>query len=72
MVAALSQLHHGVDEVGHVVLICPFSQEGKVLFQDGSVVLFLDIGQLYFNDRLLFGSKVLFHIIFQPPKHHWF
>lgn len=72
MVTALSQLHHGVDEVGHVVLICPLGQEGKVLLQDGTVVLFLDISQLYFNDRLLFGSKVLFHIIFQPPKHHWF
>lgn len=64
MVTALSQLHHGVDEIGHVVLICALGQEGKVLLQNGTVVLFLDIGQLYFNDRLLFGSKVLFHIIF--------
>ena len=72
VVTALPQLHHGVDEIGHVVLIGPLGQEGKVLLQDGTVVLFLDIGQLYFDDRLLFGSKVLFHVIFQPPKHHWF
>lgn len=64
MVAALSQLHHGVDEIGHVVLIRPLGQEGKVLLQDGAVVFLLDIGQLYFNDRLLFGGKVLFHVIF--------
>lgn len=59
MVAALPQLHHGVDEVGHVVLVGPLAQEGKVLLQDGSVVLLLDIGQLYFDDCLLLGSEVL-------------
>lgn len=72
VVAALPQLHHGVDEVGHVVLVGPLGQEGKVLLQDGTVVLFLDIGQLYFDDCLLLGSEVLLHVIFQPPKHHRF
>lgn len=31
MVAALAELHHGVDEVGHVVLVCSFGQEREVL-----------------------------------------
>ena len=61
MVAALPQLHHGVDEVGHVVLVGPLAQEGKVLLQDGTVVLFLDIGQLYL---FLFGTGLLFHVQF--------
>lgn len=31
MVAALAKLHHGVNEVGHVVLVCSFGQEREVL-----------------------------------------
>lgn len=31
VVAALAELHHGVNEVGHVVLVCSFGQEGEVL-----------------------------------------
>lgn len=31
MVAALAELHHGVNEVWHVVLVCSFGQEGEVL-----------------------------------------
>lgn len=47
VVAALAELHHGVDEVGHVVLVCSFGQEGEVLLQDGSVVFLLDVRQLH-------------------------
>lgn len=36
VVTALPQLHHGVDEIGHVVLIGPLGQEGEVLLQDGA------------------------------------
>ena len=61
MVAALPQLHHGVEEVGNVTAPSPssssgssgstsrcasFGQEGEVLLQDGAVVLLLDVGQL--------------------------
>ena len=31
VVAALAELHHGVNEVWHVVLVCSFGQEGEVL-----------------------------------------
>lgn len=44
MVAALAELHHGVDQVGHVVLAGSFRQEGEVLLQNGSVVLLLNVG----------------------------
>lgn len=47
MVAALAELHHGVDQVGHVVLAGSFRQEGEVLLQNGSVVLLLNVGQLH-------------------------
>lgn len=51
MVAALAKLHHSVDEVGHVVLVCSFGQEGEVLLQNGSVVFFLDVGQLHLSSH---------------------
>lgn len=45
MVAALAELHHGVDKVGHIVLVCSFGQEREVLLQDGSVVFLLNVCQ---------------------------
>lgn len=70
MVAALSQLHHGVDQVGHVCLSRSFSQKGEVLLQDGPVVFLLNVGELDLNDGLLFGSQFLLHVLLQPTKHH--
>lgn len=52
MVAALAELHHGVNEVGHVVLAGSFGQEGEVLLQDGPVVLLLNVGQLNLTGRM--------------------
>lgn len=49
VVAALAELHHGVDEVGHVVLVRSFGQEREVFLQDGPVVFFLDVCQLHLN-----------------------
>ena len=63
VVAALPQLHHCVDQVGKVGLASALGQEGEVLFQDGAVVLFLDVGQLHLDDGLLFGSQLLLHIL---------
>lgn len=51
VVAALAKLHHGVNEVGHVVLVCSFGQEREVLLQDGSVVFLLNVGQLNLKRR---------------------
>lgn len=51
VVAALAELHHGVNEVGHVVLVCSFGQEGEVLLQDGSVVFLLNVGQLHLQEH---------------------
>lgn len=45
VVAALAELHHGVDEVGHIVLVCSFRQEREVLLQDGPVVFLLNVCQ---------------------------
>lgn len=57
VVAALPQLHHGVEEVRDAGSSAPSSsasssrtslgQEGEVLFQNGSVVFLLDVGQLH-------------------------
>lgn len=70
VVAALAQLHHGVDEVGHVMLVGPLGQEGEVLLKDGTVVLLLHVGELHLDDGLLLGRQVLLHVILQPPQHH--
>lgn len=51
MVAALPQLHHGVDQVGHVVLVRSFRQEGEVLLQDGPVVFLLDVSELHLQEN---------------------
>lgn len=70
MVAALSQLHHGVDQVGHVCLASSFSQEREILLQDGTVVLLLNVGELNFDDGFLFRSQLLLHVLLQPTQHH--
>lgn len=70
VVAALSELHHGVDQVGHVGLAGSFSQEGEVLLQDGSVVFLLDVGELHLDDGLLLGGQLLLHVLFQSAEHH--
>lgn len=70
MVAALSKLHHGVDQVGHVCLSRSFSQEGEVLLQDGSVVFLLNVGELHLDDGLLLGGQFLLHVLLQPAEHH--
>lgn len=72
VVAALPQLHHGVDEVWHVMLVGTLSEEGEVLLQDGTVVLLLDVGQLHLDDGLLFGGQVLLHIVLEATEHHGF
>ena len=70
VVAALSQLHHGVDQVGHVCLAGSFRQEREVLLQDGAVVFLLNVGELHLDDGFLFGSQLLLHVLLQPPQHH--
>lgn len=48
MVAALAQLHHRVEQVGHVtVAIGPQAEEAEIPLQDGPVVLLLDVRQLH-------------------------
>lgn len=70
VVAALSKLHHGVNQVGHVCLSRSFSQEGEVLLQDGSVVFLLNVGELHLDDGLLLGGQFLLHVLLQPTEHH--
>lgn len=70
MVAALSQLHHGVDQVGHVGLAGSFSQEREVLLEDGAVVFLLNVGELHLDDGFLFRSQLLLHVLLQPTQHH--
>lgn len=70
MIAALPQLHHGVDEIGHIVLIGTLGQKGEVLLQNGPVVFLLDVGQFHLNNGLLLGCQILLYIIFQPSQHH--
>ncbi len=67
MIAALAKLHHCVDEVGHVVLVCSLGKEGKVFLQNGTVVLLLNISELHLNDCLLFRGNILLHVILQSP-----
>lgn len=51
VVAALPQLHHGVEEVGHTSWstssCASFGQEGEVFLQNGPIVFLLDVGQLH-------------------------
>ena len=48
VVAALAELHHSVEQVGHVaVAIDAHTEEGEVPLQDGPVVLLLDVRQLH-------------------------
>lgn len=70
VIAALAQLHHGIDEVGHIVLVGTLGEEGEILLQDGPVVFLLDIGQLHLNDGLLLGCQILLYIVLQPSQHH--
>lgn len=70
VIAALPQLHHGVDEVGHIMLVGTLGEEGEVLLQDGPVVFLLDVGQLHLNDGLLLGCQILLYVVLQPSQHH--
>lgn len=70
MVAALSQLHHGVDQVGHICLARSFRQKREVLLQDGTVVFLLNVGELHLDDGFLFGSQLLLHVLLQSTQHH--
>lgn len=75
VVAALAQLHHGVEEVGDTRCSSSSStlrQEGEVLLQDSSVVFLLDVGELHLDDGLLFRCQVLLHVLLQSPQHHRF
>lgn len=47
MVAALAQLHHGVEQVRDVAVAGgPHAEEAEVPLQDSPVVLLLDVRQL--------------------------
>lgn len=70
VVAALAQLHHGVEEVGHVGVTGAFGKEGEILLQDGPVIFLLNVGQLHLNDGFLLGRQVLLHVFLQPTEHH--
>ena len=55
VVAALAQLHHGVEQVGHVtVAVDSHTEEGEVPLQDGPIVLLLDVGQLDLEEERLY------------------
>lgn len=51
VVAAFAELHHGINEIRHVVLACSFGQEREVLLQNGPVVLLLNVGQFYLKGK---------------------
>lgn len=51
VVAALAELHHGVNEVRHVVLVRSFREEGEILLEDGSVVFLLNVCQLHLETQ---------------------
>lgn len=70
VVATLSQLHHGVDQIGHVCLASTFSQEREILLEDGTVIFLLNVGELNFDDGFFFRCQLLLHILLQPTKHH--
>lgn len=62
VVAALPQLHHGVEEVRDAgpspaaassASRTSFGQEGEVLLQNGAVVFLLDVGQLHLRRNVL-------------------
>lgn len=51
VVAAFAELHHGINEIRHVVLACSFGQEREVLLQNGPVVFLLNVGQFYLKGK---------------------
>ena len=67
MVAALPELHHGVHEIRHIGSSAPFGKVVEVLLEDGTVILLLDVGELYLHNSFFFGGKRLLHILFQTP-----
>lgn len=66
MVAALPQLHHGVEEVGDTRSSTTtsssrtsFGQEGEILFQNGTVIFLLDVGQLHLNATMAKARQLI-------------
>lgn len=57
VVAAFPQLHHGVEKVrdtgsSTTPSRASFGQEGEILFQNGTIVFLLDVGQLHLTKTM--------------------
>lgn len=70
MVAAFPQLHHGVEEVRDTgspttSSRASFGQEGEILFQNGTIVFLLDVGQLHLTKTMIELMNNLFLKYFQ-------
>jgi len=66
--AALSQLHHCVHQVWHIVR-ARFGKEREVFLENASIVLLLNVGQLHLNNGLLLGLQGLLHVLLHAPQH---
>lgn len=72
MITALSQLHHSIHQIGHIRTRRSTRQKLKVLFQNGSIVLLLSVGQLDLDNSLLLRGEILLDVLLESPKHHRF
>lgn len=59
VVAALAELHHGVEQVGDVaVAVCAEAEKTEVPFQNGPIILLLDISQLHLFGNIFIAVKI--------------
>lgn len=58
VVAALAELHHGVEQVGDVaVAVRPEAEKTEVPLQNGTIILLLDISQLNLFGNVFIAVK---------------